>query len=290
MKKVLLLVSLILCGGCVDQGVPLVKEEVLEVFEGSTQAEISLDFVTHNGYIDIYLWDSETYTIEATKWARAATSSAAKEKAENIQVNFSEREESGGITLNLEVIHEINNTGANISVYLPKKSFGTVDLSSTNGHVTTEEITASDVSLTTTNGHIKASVTADDIRVTSTNGSIDGYYQGEDVYLKTTNGGIDVQCGDGGTYTVVTTNGSVSIQAGSRGDIDISTSNARINVTVAGDFAFDLRTSNGRITIDADTVTYTLDSRDHKKGSTAEEFDISITASTSNGDITAGNR
>lgn len=257
------------------------KEEVTEVFEGTVEAgALSLDFKTYNGFIKIHLWDTQEYKIEVNKWARASTSARAKEIAESIEVDF-----SAGRTMELDV-EEIRDTGVNVTAYVPKTALDTVDLSTSNGYIETEEMTASDVSLKTSNGFIEAYLTADDITVKTSNGSIEGFFQGNTVDIETSNGQIAITCGDGGDYTVKTSNARVAITAGSRGDFDISTSNGSIDVTVTGGLTFDLKTSIGSIQVTAGEVTYTLDEKTHKKGSTAEEPTISITASTSNASIT----
>ena len=288
MKKLIVLASLILFLGCVDQldqGVLPHKEEILEVFEGSIETEeISLDFSTFNGYIEVNLWSDQAYKVEVTKWARGTTSAKAKEDAENIQVDFSEEERAGGTVLVLEIEY-VKNAGAYIKAYLPEKSFNTVELSTSNGYIEVDKIEASDVSLKTSNGYIDASITADDIDISTSNGRITGAFQGNEVNIDTSNGEIDIECGDGGDYTISTSNGRVVVEVGSRGEFDITASNGSIDITVAGDFTFDLKTSNAQITVDADNVTYTVDSKTHKKGSTADDAEVSITASTSNGTV-----
>ncbi len=279
MKKIIVLI-IILCAGCVDQGGLLQKEEATEVFEDSIEV-ISVDCETFNGYIELHTWDSETYKIEVNKWARASTSAKAREIVEQMQVNFSDT--NGVLTVTMEYER---NAGANITVYIPGTSLDTVELSTTNGYIQTEDITASRISLRTTNGFIEASATGDDVTATTTNGRIQGFYQGETVNIETTNGKVDIECGDNGVYTITTTNGRIDIKAGSRGEFDISTSNADIDITVKGDFAFDLKTTNGVLTVKDGEINYSQDSRTHKKGYTTPEPDISITASTTNGDVT----
>lgn len=279
MKKIIVL-AIILCVGCVDQGGLLQKEEATEVFEDSAEI-ISLDCETFNGFIELYTWDSTTYKVEVNKWARASTSARAKEIVEKMQVNFSDT--AGVLTVKAE---HVRNAGADIAVYIPETALDTVELSTTNGYIQTEDITASSISLETTNGYIEASATADDITVTTTNGKIQGFFQGETVNIETTNGKVDIECGDNGIYTIRTTNGRIDMKVGLQGEFDISTSNADIDITVKGDFAFDLETTNGVITVKDGEIHYVQDSRTHKKGYTTPETDLSITASTTNGDVT----
>ncbi|MBU7016060.1 MAG: DUF4097 family beta strand repeat protein [Theionarchaea archaeon] len=282
MKKSILLFSIILFMGCLDQGSGILqKEEILLTFENPISGEISLDFTTFNGYIEVYLWDDQTYKIDVNKWARASTSREALRRAEALNVDFSE---TGG-TLAVKVEQE-NNTGADIKAYLPKSTFDEIELDTTNGYIQVEDITASSASLETTNGFIEASIHAEDIRVETTNGRIGGFYQGNNVKISTANGRIDVECGDGGDYTLETTNGSVEVQLGSQGNFDISTTNGSASVTVKGDFSFDLKTTNGAVTVDADNVTYTQDDRAHKKGHTLEGAGLTLTVSTTNSNIT----
>ncbi len=284
MKLSIVLVGLILTLGCVGQ-VGFLKEVVREVFENSVTGEISLDFETYNGHIEIHVWDEQTCKVEVNKWAQAATSKEAKEKAQNIRVDFSVT--GTAVTLKVE---EVKYAGADVVAYLPRKSFSTVELTTSNGYIMTEEITASNVSLVTSNGYIEASIIAEDITVKTSNAEIKGFFQGNRVNIETSNGQIDVECGDGGQYDVKTSNAKVNVSIGARGEVTVSTSNGSIDMRVAGDFDFDLETRNAEIRVDAGELTYTLDSKTHKKGFTSNEPGVSIRASTSNGSITVVKR
>lgn len=256
--------------GCVEQREDVIKpytEEILEVLENTIETEkISIDFTTKNGYIEIHFWENNTYKIEVNKWAKGETSEDAQTMAETLQVDLSEETKAQTTTVRLKV-EFIEDTGADITAYLPMKSFDTVELSSLNGYVKMEEITASYVFLETTNGSIEAHITGDDIRVKTINGGIKGFYQGDDV-------------------DITTVNGDITIQAGSAGVFDVSTVNGDIDMTVDSDFTFDLEISYGKISVRADEVMYTLNSRTRKKGSTAEDTHVLITASTVNGSLT----
>lgn len=269
MKKFLVCVGLVLLLGCIDQSEDvsiLPREEMTEVFENNIYAEeISLDFLSHNGFIEVYIWDKPSYRIEINKWARATTSEEAREDVEDFEVDFQEKIENGKITLILKTEERVT-AGAEVRAYLPS-SFAVVDLSTFNGHIRLEEITASTVSLTTANGDIKASITAENIRIKTSNGKIQGFYHGDQV-------------------TIDTTNGRVDIEVGASGDYDIETTNGDIDILVTGDFSFNLRTTAGDIIVEADDVVYTLDERDHKKGYTREDALVSIIASTTISSVT----
>ncbi|MGC1121805.1 MAG: DUF4097 family beta strand repeat-containing protein [Candidatus Methanofastidiosia archaeon] len=288
MKRIVVMGILILSLGCVGQGGigPFVQKEVEQLFENEISPDIlSLDFETHNGYIELSIWDKSSYRIEVTKWAQATTSSEALEKAEALKVDFSETERSGEVTLTLRTELE-RNTGAHFRVYLPAAPLNIVSLSTSNGHIQVDEITASRVVLQTSNAHVQGSLTADAITVGTSNGTVEGVFRGENVTIDTSNARVDIECGEGGTYKIRTSNGRVDLNIGSRGTFDISTSNATIDITVKGDFNFDLSTSNARITVNAGEVVYTLNTDRNKKGFTAENPEVFITASTSNGSIT----
>ena len=273
---IICVVILTIFAGCVEQFERIgqqrdvakpYREDILDVFENNIETEmISIDFSTFNGYIEVYLWEDDMYKIEVTKWAKAETPEKAKTAAENLEVTFLENIKDETTTVRLKVKPE-EDTGADIVAYFPKKAFDTVELSSLNGHLKMDEVTASRVFLETTNGSIEVYITADDIDVKTVNGGIRGFYQGDWADIETVNGDINIQVGSSGVYT-------------------ISNANGDINMTVDGDFTFDLEISHGRISVSADEVAYTLDYKDHKKGSTAEESDITITASTANGSIT----
>ena len=269
MKKFFLLLGLFLFLGCIDQGEDvsiLPKEEILEVFEKNIEVEeISLDFQNYNGYIEVYLWDKWSYRIEVNKWARATTSQDAKRDVENLEVDFSEVIEDG-IILTLETEDKIS-AGADVTAYLPRGTFTTVNLSTFNGYIQVEEMTALDATLVTANGTIRGVITASTLRVTTSNGKIQGFYHGSIVTLETTNGRIDIECGLNGEY-------------------DIETVNGDIDVIVYSDFTFNLKSTVGDILVDADNVVYVLDERDHKKGYTSEDTQLTILASTTFGSVT----
>jgi DUF4097 and DUF4098 domain-containing protein YvlB len=268
-------VILLILAGCVEQFrefeqqqevIKPYTEEHLEILENAIETEkISIDFTTKNGYIEIHLWEKDTYRIEVNKWAKGETAEKAKAAAEELQVTLSEQTKAQTTMIRLNVAF-IKDTGADITAYLPRKSFDIVELSSLNGYLEMEEITASYVTLETTNGSIKAYLTADNIRVETINGGIKGSYQGDDINL-------------------TTVNGDITIQAGAAGVFDVSTVNGDIDMTVGSDFDFDLETTYGKISVTADDVVYTLDDRIHKKGSAGEDTKMFITASTVNGSL-----
>lgn len=266
MKKVILFV-VILSLGCLDQSEDvslLPREDVLTVFEGNIAGDISVDFETYNGYIEIHVWDKPSYRIEAVKWARAPTSEEAKEKAEDLDVDFSEEREDG-TTLVLKTEEKIT-AGVEVTAYLPQ-SFISIDVSTLNGYIRVEAVHAADVSLVTANGDIRADITADKIKVKTSNGKIQGFYQGSQVVIETTNGRVDVELGYTGEYDIETTNGDIDIQVNS-------------------DFTFNLRTTVGDIAVEADDIVYTLDDKDHQKGYTAEDANVVLIAFTTVGSIT----
>ncbi len=223
----------------------LPKEEIQDVYENTITGKISLDFANYNGFIQIHAWDNPRYRVEVNRWARALTSKEAKKIVENLKMNFSEIKEENGTTLVLEAEEKIS-TGTDIKVFLPQP--------------------LQSVHLSTVNGDIEGSVTADEIQIETTNGKIQGFYQGREVNLETVNGRVNAECGESREYSATTTNG----------DIDL---------LVKGGFRFDLRTTLGSITVVADDVTYTMEERDHKKGSTIEP-QLTITASTTTSSIT----
>ena len=276
----------VLLSGCMGQyGITGEKRESERLFENTVSAEIlSLDFESHNGFIEVSIWDNPSYRIEITTWARASSAEEAQRIADDLRVDFSE---ATGTEVILELdIENRDNTGAEIRAYIPAISLNTLTLETSNGYISLEDaLTATDISLTSSNGQITASCSAEDITVTTSNGRITGSFEGEDVEMRTSNGQIDVQCGTG-NYSLTTSNGRVKVTTGESGSFDISTSNGSVTVIAQGDFSFDLSTSNASIDIRVAPVTYTIDERSHKKGYSAEEdAPLSISVSTSNGMI-----
>jgi uncharacterized protein YaiE (UPF0345 family) len=260
MKRLLLLL-LIVVAGCVDQGVGP-REEAIEIHEGELDADVvSLDIETFNGFIEVHFWEKETMQVYMVKWARG---NSAEEKVLNMEVDYSLHE--GRITV--RVPSSIMNAGADVSVYLPQKPVDTIALTTSNHHIVLEEVTANTISLKTSNGSISAYVTADIIEAKTSNGSIKGFFKGKIVSIDTSNARIDVDIG-------------------SSGDYDLTTSNADIDISVDGDFGFDLSTSNGYIEIENGETVFALTGKTHKRGFTAEDASVFVTASTSNANITA---
>jgi DUF4097 and DUF4098 domain-containing protein YvlB len=279
-------ICVVLLSGCVNQlGISGERQESEEVFENSLSAEeLSLAFESHNGFIEVLLWDESGYRIEVTKWARASSAEEARRIADSLQVNF---DEDTGRETTLEMdIEQKDNTGADFRAYIPSISLNTLDLKTSNGYISIKDaLTANDISLTTSNGYISASCSARTLSVSTSNGQITGFFEGEHVEIETSNGRVDIQCGDG-VYTIATSNGSVDIETGNSGSYDITSSNGRVTVTAQEDFSFDLSTSHASIDIQVAPVTYTIDERTHKKGYTAQGASVSISVETSNGSIT----
>lgn len=273
MKKLLFILVIGLTFGCIDQGENvslLPKEEVFEVFENNITGDVSIDFQTYNGDIHVNFWDRSSYRIEVTKWARGSTSQEAKEKAQDVYIKFSiengSKNENGyGLKTLVFETDKTLTAGVEIRAFLPE--IINMDISTFNGDITIEAVEVSHVSMTTTNGDIRAVLTADDISAKTSNGKIQGFYQGHQVFLETVNGRINVELGDFGVY-------------------DLETRNGDIDIRVDNDFDFNLKTSLGDITVLADSVTYIVEEPDHQKGYTAKKASISINASTIASSIT----
>ncbi|MGD2246900.1 MAG: DUF4097 family beta strand repeat-containing protein [Candidatus Methanofastidiosia archaeon] len=268
MKKLFFILVIGLTIGCIDQSDDvslLPKEEVLEIFEDNITGEVSIDFQTYNGHIETNFWDRPSYRIEATKWARASTSQEAKEKAQDVYIGFSIENGNGSKTLVFET-EETLTAGVEVRAFLPENLVN-IDISTFNGDITIEDIHASNVSVTTANGDIRAVITADTINIKTSNGKIQGFYQGHHVFLETVNGRINVELGDFGEY-------------------DLETRNGDIDIRVDTEFDFNLKTSLGDITVLAEKVSYIVEEPDHYKGYTAKEASISINASTIASSIT----
>lgn len=277
---------IVLISGCINQfGISGEKRESEEIFESTVSAgELSLEVETHNGYIEVHLWDKSSYRIEVIKWARASSGEEAQKIADNLRVDFKER--TGTETVLELDVEQKNNTGTDISVYLPSLSFNTIDLRTSNGYISIiDRISANEVSLESSNGYITGSLQAEEIVISTSNGMVSGNFTGENVVVRTSNGRVDIDCGNG-IYSIETSNGSVDVRTGDAGSYDISTSNGSITVTVKGDVSFDLKSSNAIIDVEVSLVTYILNNRSHKKGYTTEDAPVTIDAETSNGSIT----
>lgn len=134
-----------------------------------------------------------------------------------------------------------------------------VELGTTNGGITVEDVTCISVDAHTTNGGIALSrvVTKQDFSFHTTNGGVAAKdcLSGGDLFLKTTNGGIaahNLQAEK--ALTVSSTNGGVKVSGLDAASIRLHTSNSPITGTVKGPqslWQIDSHTTNGRNSLPA---------------------------------------
>jgi DUF4097 and DUF4098 domain-containing protein YvlB len=173
------------------------KEEVLQTFEDTIgQRILSVEFTTSSGSLKVHVWDEPQYKIEVTKWAMGNTPDEARTKAENVEVSVSVDNEGEVAIISLEV-RALRYTGAHVEAFLPRLSFSGINLSTTNGFIELEDMSAESISLEVENGFIEVqNIDADVVTLRVVNGYIKGVIKGSRIDMETGSGFIDMQIGE----------------------------------------------------------------------------------------------
>lgn len=159
-----------------------------------------------------------------------------------------------------DIIIHTSNGSVNVS---DRDHFDNIDVHTSNGAITLDQVTANDIRLDTSNGPVSAS----------------GLEQVESLYVSSSNGKITLMNVDADDIDVKTSNGRITGQNVITNDIELDTSNGRIELSVIGDkedYEVHMDTSNGDMMYDGIEVSqedFNLDGQN--------EIDLD----TSNGDI-----
>jgi Toastrack DUF4097 len=177
------------------------------------------------------------------------------------------------------------NSGAAATVTVPPGS--ELDIRTSNGAVTVEGVGAS-LKVATSNGAVTAAGSSGDTVVETSNG---------EVRVTAATGMIDVH-GSNGPVTVEATDAVVAVRTSSGevrfsgslapGDSGFTTSNAAVDLTLpaGASFALDASTSNGTVTVGFPLSTSGAASATTVQGTVGGDPAVTITAETSNADVT----
>jgi len=243
-----------------------------------------LDIDSFNGPITVSTWAEDEYSISILIKAKGTTDSEAEANLDDIEFDLTETVVSGVKSLVLR--HNVPNTRTGIytvivEVKLPADAEVSMDLDSSNGGITLNDITGGDIDLSTSNGALLfEGVTADEINAETSNGGVRGTLEAPVTYISTGNGGIYLELPSTvtGRYTLRTSNSGIGLE---------------LSMSSSVGYDVDLSTSNGVIDLDLPNLDYGRDTRTSKEartvGFSAKPVKVTIDASTSNADMTVDN-
>ena len=233
-----------------------------EVFEGSFDTDkVRIDFTTTNGSIKLMKSDEDTYKVVATKKVRSYSEEKARERLDEIKVNF-EHQKNGTEVLRLEP--DEHSTTVSITAYLPGTVKGGIlskdhpiiydlNLDTVNGRISVAGIHTGETELDTVNGRIEIEhVHADNMDAKTENGRIS--LRDTDVEtgsVSTENGRLELINVRGKTITGSTDNGSIQGKM-SFEHAELETDTGSIRIAPKGKGEYEVETDVGSISIDVD--------------------------------------
>ncbi len=260
----ILLTAALALAGCIGGNITA-EEIVSQTFDMSASPRIVVE--TFNGWIDVTAGAEGKVAVEVVKRGAGFSQAEAEADLQNVEVTMTQE----GDTLRIiarrtDSMLVTGNSGASVDLSVPPGS--SLELRSSNGSIDSFGITG-DVTMDTSNGSLGVRDGA---------GRLD---------LKTSNGEIEIEAEEA-LVDASTSNGRITFRGSlTDGDQRFRTSNGRITITLpAGTrFRIDASTSNGDVTTDF-PVTLTGSVRDNELvGMVGQNPAISITATSSNGDI-----
>lgn len=247
-----------------------------------------LRVTSSNGAISYEPWDGEEVVIEATRTKSRFMADLMERIWGETTVVFNrtagmveavvERPSRGWLS---------DGTSVRFHVKVPVDWHGMIELRTSNGRITADEIHG-DVTVRTSNGAITINGHTGTLQARTSNGSIRLTDVHGEVAARTSNGPVTLM---NGTLTdsgyIRTSNGAVQLQARleSGASYDVDTSNGAVTVTlIEPDARLDLRTSNGGINLHTEIRTSTLE-RNRVVG-TIGDGAARLNVRTSNGAVT----
>lgn len=250
--------------GCIGGNVTA-EEIVAQSFDTSASPRVVVEM--YNGHIEVTAGAEAKVLAEVTKHGAGFSQAEAKDNLKNVEVMMTQE----GDTVRMVARRTggplvMGNSGASIELTVPAGA--SLDLHTSNGHIRSNGVTG-DISMDTSNGALEVDGGGGRLDLATSNGHIDVEARGAIVDARTSNGQIDFR-------------GSLA-----EGSHDFRTSNGRIEITLpsGAQFRIDASTSNGDVSTEF-PVSRSGSSRDEElHGVVGENPDVSITATTSNGDI-----
>lgn len=258
-KKLTFLASLLLVIGIV--GAALTIKPVLNAESTTKEQILKEDFTAVN--IDA---ENITVNIKSTNDSQATIEMVTRSSEYNLMTDVNDN------TLAIKVKHEYKkifsfdffNFTPKLNIYLPEQDYNKVNITTTNGIISVENITSEEVGAISTNGIIKLKdVIANKAKTETENGMIDLENVEGDITSVTTNGKVDLRTPDlDRMIDVKTTNGRIKLVTDKKptnATIAVSISNGKATVfgssnphSVYGDGEnqVKLTTENGLITVE----------------------------------------
>lgn len=239
--------------------------------------EFNIDSV--NGAIDVYSWSGDTVKWEIEVKAKGDTNTEAEDRLAEFEYDLSSDDVGGvqEISLSFPLTgFEWSNYAVLIDVYVPSGLTSDFYLDTTNGKISLNDITCTNVVIGTTNGEINLNnVESEVIQADTTNGVITGTINTPRSTLGTTNGAIEITYIEtSGTHNLSTTNGVISINLPTGSDIGY-----KVN--------FD--TNIGAVDVNLSDMNYSVDTTRTKigesNGYSSKTTQLEINADTSIGGI-----
>jgi hypothetical protein len=245
----------------------------------STPDSVYLRLGAMNGEITLSTWDKQEYSIVSTITARGSTQKEADDNLANLGKDLAKVETSSLQSLTLVYTPPIlinNPYQINVEVKLPANAKLDLDLTTSNGIVTINNVNGGSVTIDTSNGALHLNnIKANILKGSTSNGPITGTFDATSCDLETSNGPLTIQIPSttSGTYNFQTSNGNADVTVGS-----------------TAEYRLDASTSNGDVTFSIPNFTYSRDTRTSKAGQTvgynSAQTKISVNIATSNGSVT----
>jgi len=245
----------------------------------ATASTVSLRLGSINGPITVQTWDKTDYQIVASITARGATQAEADQNLANLGKDLTEGALAGAQTLTLIYSSPIlinNPYQIAVEVRLPASAKLNLDLTTSNGAITIENVVGDTVKAQTSNARINAeNVKATRVTLSTSNAVVSGNVEGDTVSISTSNARVEL-----------------TVPSTISGRYDVSTSNADVDVTVGASAAcrLDAQTSNGQVSFNLPNLTYSRNQATSKTAETSDyssaQIKIQVTIRTSNADVT----
>ncbi len=248
-------------------------------FDGSfspdaTTLTVTLDL--QNGSATVRTWEQETFQVAVTARARAWSEKEAQRilsetslepRLSPTEISFQPPRSSFGFFSNIET---------NVQVLLPRGRVYELKLTSVNGALNAQEINAAQAELSTGNGHVRVNaLTAQRVTLHTVNGAIGGQLSSSEATASTTNGSIDLILGSvTGSYTFSALNGSIELDVPDDPQIG---------------YAISVQSVTRRVRVQIPHLVYRLQERRRVEGETdnfqSAATQVTIRANTTNGSI-----
>jgi len=260
-----------------------VRAEGMEVYSGSlTAPRIYLEIDNFNGPIQVSTGVAASYEVTVNIIAKGTSQQQADERLQefidNIQFSDIVVQNQHRLILQYNLASNLyTRYSVAVDVRLPADALLEAILESSNGGIALSRISGTILQLTTSNGALSFDdVTADQITGQTSNGRIEGKLIANQTQLSSSNGGMTLQ-----------------LAPAHSGEYDLSTSNGPVRITLSPasniGYDLDLSTSNGDIDINLPNLEYTEDQRTSKKAATVgfntKDIQVFLEVDTSNGDI-----